>query len=145
MSEPLYNSRILRLAAEVPHFGRLDAPMGTARKVSPVCGSRVDADVDVNAGGRINRFAQDVRACALGQASASLLGSRVIGLSGPEIVAAGEALGAYLRAEGPLPGGWPELEIFGPAQAHKARHASILLPFLAAGDAATLAAASQAA
>ena len=145
MSEPLYNTRILRLAAEIPHFGRLDAPMGTARKVSPVCGSRVDADVDLDDEGRISRFAQEVRACALGQASSSLLGARVVGMSAAELRSAETALRRFLAEGDALPANWSELEIFAPARPHKARHASLLLAFEAAAAAAESAAANRAA
>ncbi|MBZ6378159.1 iron-sulfur cluster assembly scaffold protein [Pacificimonas flava] len=145
MSEPLYNTRILRLAAEIPHFGRLDEPMGTARKVSPVCGSRVDADVDLDDEGRISRFAQEVRACALGQASSSLLGARVVGMSAAELRSAETALRRFLAEGDALPANWSELEIFAPARPHKARHASLLLAFEAAAAAAESAAANRAA
>ncbi|MEO0763039.1 MAG: iron-sulfur cluster assembly scaffold protein, partial [Pseudomonadota bacterium] len=80
----LYSDRILALAAHVPHAGRLDAPQGTAMKRSPLCGSTVTVDVDV-AGGRVARFGQDVKACALGQSSAAVLGDTVIGRTRDEI------------------------------------------------------------
>ena len=140
MSEPLYNTRILRLAASIPHFGRLEAPMGSARKVSPICGSRVDADVDVDTEGRVTRFAQEVRACALGQASSAILGAGVEGRTAAELADAAGALRRMLSEEGAVPGGWEDLEVFLPARAYKARHPSILLAFEAAADAAEKAA-----
>lgn len=136
MSEPLYNTAILRLAATIPHQTRLDAPQGTSRKVSPICGSRVTADVDLDAAGRVTAFGQEVRACALGQASASILGAGVLGKSASDLRAAHTALAAFLKSEGDVPSGWPDLEIFRPAQAYKARHPSILLAFDAAASAA---------
>ncbi len=136
MSEPLYNTAILRLAATIPHQTRLDAPQATSRKVSPVCGSRVTADVDLGSDGHVTAFGQEVRACALGQASASILGSGILGKSAAELRAAHAALAAFLKSEGDVPEGWPALEIFRPAQAYKARHPSILLAFDAAASAA---------
>lgn len=136
MSEPLYNTAILRLAATIPHQTRLAAPQGTSRKVSPICGSRVTTDVGLDAGGRVAAFGQEVRACALGQASASILGAGVLGRSAAELRAAHVALAAFLKGEGDVPAGWPDLEIFRPAQAYKARHPSILLAFDAAASAA---------
>lgn len=136
MSEPLYNTAILRLAATIPHQTRLDAPQGTSRKVSPICGSRVTADLNLDDAGRVSAFGQEVRACALGQASASILGEGVLGKSASELRAAHAALSAFLKGEGGVPEGWPALEIFRPAQAYKARHPSILLAFDAAASAA---------
>lgn len=136
MSEPLYNTAILRLAATIPHQARLEAPQATSRKVSPICGSRVTADVGLDSDGRVAAFGQEVRACALGQASASILGAGVLGKSASDLRAAHTALAAFLKAEGDVPAGWPDLEIFRPAQAYKARHPSILLAFDAAASAA---------
>jgi len=140
MSEPLYNTAILRLAATIPHQARLAAPQGTSRKVSPICGSRVTADVGLDSDGRVEAFGQEVRACALGQASASILGAGVLGKSAAELRAAHAALAAFLKGDGDVPEGWPDLEIFRPAQAYKARHPSILLAFDAAASAAESAA-----
>lgn len=134
MSEPLYNTRILRLAAAIPHMRRLEGPQATVRKVSPICGSRVTVDLDMK-DGKVSRFGQDVRACALGQASAAILGDRVLGLTAAELAAARDALRIYLQEDGDLPPDWPELEIFAPARAHRARHASMLLAFEAAAEA----------
>jgi NifU-like protein involved in Fe-S cluster formation len=136
MSEPLYNTAILRFAATIPHQTRLAAPQGTSRKVSPICGSRVTADVDLDGEGRVMAFGQEVRACALGQASASILGADVLGKSATDLRAAHTALAAFLKGESDVPEGWPNLEIFRPAQAYKARHPSILLAFDAAASAA---------
>ncbi|WP_374397934.1 iron-sulfur cluster assembly scaffold protein [Tabrizicola sp.] len=123
----LYSSRILGLAAEIPHLGRLPAPQGTARKRSPLCGSTVTADVVVR-DDRIAGFAQDVKACALGQASAAVLGAVVIGRTLPELQAARDALQAMLKEGGPVPGApFEGYEVLLPARDYKNRHASILL------------------
>lgn len=140
MNAPLYNTAILRLAATIPHHERLADPMGSAEKRSPICGSRVTVDVDTDAEGRVARVGMLVQACALGQASASLLGAGVLGRSANDIAEARDALTAWLAGEGPLPG-WPGLELFVPALPHRARHASIRLAFDAAADAAAQAAA----
>ena len=143
MSAPLYNTTILRLAASVPHDARLAAPDGTSQKRSPVCGSRVTVDVALGPDGRIAALGQEVRACALGQASASLMGAHAIGRSPAELAAARDALSDYLAGRRDDPGGWPGLEIFEPARPHSARHASIRLAFEAVTEAAEQAAAER--
>ncbi|CAN5746441.1 iron-sulfur cluster assembly scaffold protein [soil metagenome] len=144
MNVPLYNTEILRLAATIPHHDRLSDPMGSAEKRSPICGSRVTVDVNVDADGRVSEVGLLVRACALGQASSSLLGASVIGKSPEELVAARDALTAWLAGEGPLPD-WPGFALFTPALPHSARHASIRLAFEAAAEAAESARAGRAA
>ncbi len=123
----LYSGRILELAASIPHQGRLANPMGSAKKRSPLCGSTITADVVVKAG-RIVEFAQDVKACALGQASASILGRVVLGRSRAELEAARDALRAMLKDGGPVPAApFDGYEVLIPAREYKNRHASILL------------------
>ncbi|MFZ9198372.1 MAG: iron-sulfur cluster assembly scaffold protein [Paracoccaceae bacterium] len=123
----LYSGRILELAASIPHQGRLPAPMGSAKKRSPLCGSTVTVDVMVT-DGRITDFAQDVKACALGQASASVLGRVVIGKSRAELEAARDSLRAMLKDAGPVPAApFEGYEVLIPARDYKNRHASILL------------------
>ncbi len=123
----LYSTRILGLAAGIPHLGRLPTPQGTARKRSPLCGSTVTADVVVE-DGRIAAFAQDVKACALGQASAAVLGEVVIGRTLPELQAARDTLRAMLKEGGPVPAApFQGYEVLLPARDYKNRHASILL------------------
>ena len=129
MSEQLYNTRILRLAASIPHQTRLDAPAGSAACVSPVCGSRVTVDLDIGAQGHVARFGQEVRACALGQASASLLGARIIGMALQDVRSGRQAVADFLAQKADLPKAWEDYALFGPAQSHKARHPSILLAF----------------
>lgn len=133
----LYSGRILALAADIPHLGRLPAPDGTSRKRSPLCGSTVTVDVMVKAG-RVVDFAQDVKACALGQASASVLGRVVIGRSLAELVTARDALQAMLKDGGPVPAApFDGYDVLTPARDYKNRHASILLALDAACDAVT--------
>jgi NifU-like protein involved in Fe-S cluster formation len=136
VSSTLYSRDILRLAASIPHLGRLDAPHGSAERTSKVCGSRVAIDVVLDAEGRIAALGQEVKACALGQASAALMGAQAIGRTGEELEATGEALRLYLAGERDDPGGWPGLLAFAAARAFPARHAAILLPFDAAAAAA---------
>jgi NifU-like protein involved in Fe-S cluster formation len=111
MTATLYNIAILRLAAAIPLAGRLDEPHASVTRVSPVCGSKVTADIDV-VDGRVTRFAHDVRACALGQASAALLGAGVIGATPAALAGARDDLAAYLKGDAATPGAWPGLEIF---------------------------------
>lgn len=123
----LYSGRILALATDIPHLGRLSAPQGSARRRSPLCGSTVTADVVVR-DGRVTEFAQDVKACALGQASAAVLGAVVIGRTLPELQAARDALQAMLKEGGPVPPApFDGYEVLLPARDYKNRHASIVL------------------
>jgi NifU-like protein involved in Fe-S cluster formation len=135
MSGALYNTQILKLATSIPHQSRLDNAGGTSERRSPICGSRVTVDVVVDAEGRIAAIGQDVKACALGQASAALMGGHAIGRTLAEVEAARDALTAFLAGTRDDPGAWPGLEIFGPARPHSARHASIRLAFEAAAEA----------
>lgn len=139
MTETLYNTQILRLAASIPHTLRLDGPQASVTRVSPICGSRVTVDLDLDGAGRVSRFGQEVRACALGQSAAALLGQHVTGRSAVELAAARDGLAAYLKGDAATPGAWPGLDLFAPARPHKARHGSILLAFQAAADAAAAA------
>ena len=123
----LYSRRILALTTEIPHQGRLPAPQGSAMVRSPQCGSSVTVDV-VMADGRVAQFAQAVRACALGQASASVLGQAAIGRSADQIRAARDQLARMLTQGGPPPSApFADLEALAPARDYANRHASILL------------------
>ncbi|WP_343078932.1 iron-sulfur cluster assembly scaffold protein [Ostreiculturibacter nitratireducens] len=131
----LYSQRILALAADIPHAGRLEAPDASARRRSPLCGSTVTVDVVVK-DGHIADFAQDVKACALGQASASVLGSVAIGRTRAEIERARDELRAMLKENGPVPSApFDGLEVLLPAREYKNRHASILLALEATAEA----------
>lgn len=136
MTTPLYNTAILRLAASIPHQERLGSPQATVQRVSPVCGSRVTVDLDLDADGKVSRFGQEVRACALGQASAAILGQDILGKTTAQLISTRDALAAFLKGEVDTPGDWPGLELFAPARPHKGRHGSIRLAFEAAADAA---------
>jgi NifU-like protein involved in Fe-S cluster formation len=132
----LYSGRILALAADIPHLGRLAAPTGTSRRRSPLCGSTVTVDL-VMQDGRVAEFAQDVKACALGQASASVMGGVVLGRTRAELEAARDALRAMLKEGGPVPAApFNGYEVLTPAREYKNRHASILLALEAACEAA---------
>ena len=135
MIDDLYSSRILKLVANIPHAGRLAAPDASAEKISKLCGSRILVDVKV-ADGRVTDFAQEVKACALGQAAAAVLGQHVLGASLDEIELAREALRAMLKADGPAPEGrFSELAVLEAVKDYPARHASTMLAFEAAADA----------
>lgn len=144
---PLYNARILRLAASIPHHALLGGAEAHVRKVSPVCGSRVTVELDLGADGRVARFGQEVRACALGQAAAAILGAGVLGASAAELRAAHTALEGWLKRDEPLAEAvlarFPELPLFEPARPHLARHGSICLAFDAAAEAAAAAQAAR--
>ncbi len=135
MIDDLYSNRILKLAADMPRAGRLSAPDASAEKTSKLCGSKITVDVVVR-DGRVADFAQDVRACALGQAAAAVLGAHVIGADLAEIEMAREGLHAMLKADGPAPTGrFSELAVLEVVKDYPARHASTLLAFEAAAQA----------
>ena len=140
MNAPLYNAEILRLAASIPHNTRLSEPMGSSEKRSAVCGSRVTVDINLDADGRVDQVGMLVRACALGQASASLLAKQIIGRTPTDLTAARDALTDWLNSRAGDPPEWPGLDVFSPALSHTARHASIRLAFEAAAEAAAAAA-----
>ncbi|MCP5088481.1 MAG: iron-sulfur cluster assembly scaffold protein [Rhodobacteraceae bacterium] len=125
----LYSTRILALAAEIPLTERLECPDATVMKRSPLCGSTVTVDIKLT-DGKISAFGQDVKACALGQASASVLASVVIGRTVDEIRTARDALKNMLKNDGPVPASpFQNLEVLEPARNYKNRHASILLAY----------------
>ncbi len=131
----LYSGRILELAADIPLTGRLESPDATVRKRSPLCGSAITVDVALE-GGRITRFGQDVKACALGQASASVLGAHVIGRTRAEIEHARDQLRAMLTENGPVPEApFDDYAVLKPARDFRNRHASIMLALDATADA----------
>ncbi|SFS10884.1 iron-sulfur cluster assembly scaffold protein [Yoonia litorea] len=131
----LYSGRILALAADMPRTTRLENPTATAKKRAPLCGSTVTVDVAVT-DGVITDYAQDVKACALGQAAAAIVGANVVGLSVAEIEEGRNALYAMLKEDGPVPPApFSDLEVLQPAKDYKNRHASIMLAFDATLDA----------
>ncbi|MEZ0497205.1 iron-sulfur cluster assembly scaffold protein [Sphingomonas sp. IW22] len=135
MTAALYNQEILRLAASVPFDARLPDPQGSAERRSPICGSRVTIDVNLDDDGRVGEIGMRVRACALGQASSALMAQSALGKSPAELADARDALAAWL-AGGDGPPDWPGLELFAPALPHSARHPSIRLAFEAVAEAA---------
>ena len=131
----LYSQRILALAADIPHLGRLDAPQASVRRRAPLCGSTVTVDLDLQ-DGRVARFGQDVKACALGQAAAALMAADIIGRSRTEVEAARDQLRAMLKQDGDPPGApFHGYEVLEPARDYRNRHASILLSLEATADA----------
>lgn len=139
----LYSGRILALAADIPHHARLAAPHATVKKRSPLCGSTVTVDVEVE-NGQITAFGQDVKACALGQAAAAVTGSAIMGRTLAEVETARDALRAMLKSDGPVPAiPFDGFEVLIPAREYKNRHASILLCIEATFDAMQKAAQSD--
>ncbi|MVO14402.1 iron-sulfur cluster assembly scaffold protein [Parasedimentitalea huanghaiensis] len=123
----LYSTRILALAADIPNLERLSAPDATVKKRAPLCGSTVTVDLRM-LDGKISEFGQDVKACALGQASASVFGAAVLGRTKDEIVTARNQLKQMLTQEGAVPDApFEDFEVLIPARAFKNRHASIML------------------
>lgn len=135
MIDDLYSARILALVADMPRTGRLAAPDGWAEKTAKLCGSRIRVEVKVE-GDAVTDFAQDVQACALGQAAAAVLGAHAVGATLAEIEMAGESLRAMLKDQGPPPRGrFSDLAVLQPVKDYPARHASSLLAFEAAAEA----------
>ena len=136
MIDDLYSARVLRLAANLPRAGRLAAPDASAEKIAKLCGSRVVIDVVMD-GDRVADFAQEVKACALGQAAASVLGAQVVGASLAELETARAQLRAMLKTGGPAPDGrFADLALLAPVKDYPARHASTMLAFEAVTEAA---------
>lgn len=135
MLDEVYNKRVLELAADIPRLGRLPAPDATARAHSRLCGSTVTIDLILREG-QVRDFAHDVRACALGQASSSLMASHVIGSTPAELRELRATMLDMLKRGGPPPSGkWAEFAVLEPVRDFKARHASTLLTFDAVVDA----------
>jgi len=135
MIDELYSAKILTLVANIPRTGRLAAPDASSVKTSKLCGSRITVDVGVT-DGRVTDFAQDVSACALGQASAAILGANIVGADLSEIAFARDSLRAMLKTNGSPPvGRFSELAVLEPVKDYPARHASTLLAFEAAVEA----------
>lgn len=147
MIDALYSTQILKLAANLPHSGRLPAPpksakWGTGERVAKLCGSKAIVDVILDAEGRVVAFAQDIKACALGQAAAGVLGQAVISASADEIEAARDAMLAMLKAGGEGPTGRFEgLRALKQVSGYPARHASTMVAIEATLDAVRQAAA----
>jgi len=129
MIDDVYNKQILELAGNIPRLGRLDRPQASATAHSRLCGSVITVDLTME-GDRVVDFAHDVKACALGQASSSVLARNVVGATAAEIRAAREAVRAMLKDNGPPPEGrFADMKYLEPVRDYKARHASTLLPY----------------
>lgn len=136
MTEALYTLDVLRLAAATGDTPRLEMPDATVERRSPVCGSRIMVDVVVDRDGRIARYGHDVRACALGQASAVVLAQEVTGKTVDALQAARDGLADFLAGRADVMPEWPGIAVLARARPYPARHAAILLPFEAAAEAA---------
>ncbi|WP_262296374.1 iron-sulfur cluster assembly scaffold protein [Microvirga sesbaniae] len=135
MLNDIYSRRILELAADIPHLGRLPDPDASATAHSKLCGSTVNVYVKLE-DDVVTAFAHEVKACALGQASSSIMGRNIIGATIEELRGVRDAASRLLKAGGEAPQGkWGELKVLEPLRDYKARHASILLTFEAVVDA----------
>ena len=129
MLNDVYNARILDLAGNIPRIGRLPSPDASATAHSKLCGSTVTIDLKMD-GDTVTDFAHDVRACALGQASSSIMARHVVGATAAELRDIREQMYKMLKENGPAPSGkWADLEVLEPVRDYKARHASTLLTF----------------
>jgi NifU-like protein involved in Fe-S cluster formation len=143
MINDIYNRRILSFAADIPRLQRLGSPDATAVAHSRLCGSKVTVDVSME-NGVVSDFGHEVKACALGQASSSIMARHVVGSSAEELRAVRDQMYRMLKEEGPAPSGkWADLEALLPVRDFKARHASTLLTFDAVVDAVAQAEARQ--
>ncbi len=135
MLNDVYNRRILALAADIPRLGHLAAPDARATAHSKLCGSTVTVEISME-GDVVTDFAHDVKACALGQASSSIMARNVVGATAAELRALRDQMRAMLKESGPPPSGkWADCEVLVPVRDYKARHASTLLTFDAVVDA----------
>jgi NifU-like protein involved in Fe-S cluster formation len=136
MLNDIYNKRIIELAGNIPRLGRLPAPDASATAHSKLCGSTVKIDLAMD-GDVVTDFAHDVKACALGQASSSIMASHVVGSTAEELRALRETVRRMLKENGapPADGKWADIALLEPVRDYKARHASTLLTFDAVVDA----------
>ena len=135
MLNDVYNRRILELAGNIPRLGRLPSPDASATALSKLCGSTVTVDLKMD-GDRVSDFAHEVKACALGQASSSIMARNVIGANAQELRNLREAVRRMLKENGAPPTGrWSDVAVLEPVRDYKARHASTLLTFDAVVDA----------
>lgn len=125
----LYSRRILKLAADVQRTERLEDPQASVTRTSPLCGSRVTVDLKMD-GDIISDFAHEVKACALGQTSSSVMARNAVGSSANEIREVANTMLKMLKEEGPPPAGrWADLEVLEPVRDYRSRHASVMLTF----------------
>ena len=136
MLNDVYNQRILELAGTIPRIGRLAAPDASSTAHSKLCGSTVTIDLKMD-GDTVSDFAHDVKACALGQASSSIMARNVVGATADELRALREGMRRMLKENGapPAEGRWSDIAVLEPVRDYKARHASTMLTFDAVVDA----------
>ncbi|HEX4043142.1 MAG TPA: iron-sulfur cluster assembly scaffold protein [Xanthobacteraceae bacterium] len=136
MLNEVYNRRIIELAGNIPRLGRLSAPHATATAVSRLCGSTVTIDLAMD-GDTVTDFAHEVKACALGQASSSIMASHIVGAKADELRTIRETVRKMLKENGapPAEGKWADIAVLEPVRDYKARHASTMLTFDAVVDA----------
>jgi NifU-like protein involved in Fe-S cluster formation len=136
MLNEVYNRRILELAGNIPRIGRLAHPDASATAVSKLCGSTVTVDLKMD-GDTVTDFAHEVKACALGQASSSIMAEHVVGSKADELRALRETVRKMLKENGtpPANGKWADIAVLEPVRDYKARHASTMLTFDAVVDA----------
>jgi NifU-like protein involved in Fe-S cluster formation len=136
MLNEVYTRRILELAAAIPRIGRLEQPDASATALSKLCGSTVTIDLKMN-GDTVTDFAHEVKACALGQASSSIMARNIVGSKASELKALREEVRKMLKENGapPANGKWADIAVLEPVRNYKARHASTLLTFDAVVDA----------
>ena len=135
MLDDVYNNKIIELAANISHIGRLKNPSATVTKVSRLCGSKVTVDI-VLSDNIVTDFAHEVKACALGQASSSIMAKNIIGSTVDELLYVSEQMIKMLKENGPVPKGkWADLGYLEPVRDYKSRHSSTLLTFEAVNEA----------
>ena len=135
MLNDVYNTRILELAGNIPRLGRLEQADASAPAVSKLCGSTVTVDLKMD-GDTVTDFAHEVKACALGQASSSIMARNVIGAKADELRDVRETVRRMLKENGAPPTGrWADVAVLEPVRDYKARHASTMLTFDAVADA----------
>jgi len=135
MLNDIYNKRIIELAGNIPRLGRLPTPDASATAHSKLCGSTVKVDLTMD-GPVVTDFAHDVKACALGQASSSIMASHVVGSTATELRELRETVRKMLKENGQPPRGkWADISLLEPVRDYKARHASTMLTFDAVVDA----------
>lgn len=135
MIDDVYNARILEFAGNIPRIGRLESPDAVATAHSKLCGSTVTVSLNMD-GDAVSDFAHEVKACALGQASSSIMASTVIGATAKELREVRDTMRRMLKEGGPPPDGrWADLKYLQPVRDYKARHASTMLTFDAVVDA----------
>jgi NifU-like protein involved in Fe-S cluster formation len=136
MLNDVYNRRILELAGSIPRIGKLESPDASATAHSKLCGSTVSIDLKMD-GDTVTDFAHDVKACALGQASSSIMARNVVGAKADELRSLRETVRRMLKENGepPRDGRWADIAVLEPVRDYKARHASTMLTFDAVVDA----------